>query len=99
MGAQSTYEKQTQSNKVTKAMKEQDVRYKGAEAKGLDKSISEFQSDKAGLDAQLAAVIEYTIKLDAQCVAKPDSYEERAKRREAEIKGLKDALQILEQQA
>jgi chromosome segregation ATPase len=94
--AESTYQKQSNENAITKSMKEQDVKYKTAEAKRLDKETAEFTSDKAGLDTQLAAVLEYTGKLEAQCIAKPDTYEERTKRREAEIAGLKEALQILE---
>ena len=96
--AQASYDKQTQSNKITKAMNEQDVKYKTAESKSLDKSVAEYSSDKGGLDTQLAAVLEYSEKLDAQCIAKPENYEERKKRREAEIDGLKEALQVLEEQ-
>lgn len=94
--AESTYQKQTKENQITKAMKEQDVKYKSAEAKRLAKDVTEFVSDKAGLNTQLSAVLEYTAKLEAQCIAKPDTYEERSKRRAAEIAGLKEALQILE---
>merc|ERR1719329_2064379 len=96
--AQATYDKQTQANKVTKSMNEQDIKYKTAESKSLDKSVAEYTSDKGGLDTQLAAVLEYSGKLDAQCIAKPETFEERTKRREAEIEGLKEALQVLEEQ-
>jgi len=96
--AQASYDKQTQANKVTKAMNEQDIKYKTAESKSLDKSVAEYSSDKGGLDTQLAAVLEYSGKLDAQCIAKPETFEERTKRREAEIEGLKEALQVLEEQ-
>ena len=96
--AQASYDKQTQASKVTKAMNEQDIKYKTAESKSLDKSVAEYSSDKGGLDTQLAAVLEYSGKLDAQCIAKPETYEDRKKRREAEIDGLKEALQVLEEQ-
>jgi len=91
-----TYEERTHANKVSKALKEQDVKYKTAEAKSLDKAIAEHSSDKAGLDTQLAAVMEYKKRITGRCVAKPESYEDRKKRREAEVSGLKEALQILE---
>merc|ERR1740117_1157869 len=41
----SNYEKTTQENKVTKATKSQDAKYKTKEAAGLDKAISELTSD------------------------------------------------------
>jgi len=96
--AQSQYDKTTQSNKISKATKEQDVKYKTQEFKGLDKEISELSSDKSTTATELAAVNEYYGKIKDRCVAKPESYEERTKRREAEIDGLKQALTILEEE-
>merc|ERR1719218_195695 len=55
--AQASYEKTTQENKVTKATKEQDVKYKTQEAASLDKAISEDSSDREGLNTQLSAVL------------------------------------------
>merc|ERR1719487_3017644 len=97
--AQSTYDKQTQENKTTKTIKEQDAKYKAAEAKSLDKTVSELSSDLGEKQTELDAVLEYRAKLDAKCIKKPETYEERKARREAEIKGLKDALEILETEA
>jgi len=94
--AASSYDKQTQANKITKAEKEQDAKYKTSEFKGLDKSISDLEADKATEVSELAAVSEYWGKIKERCVAKPSTYEERVARREAEIKGLKDALASLE---
>jgi predicted RNase H-like nuclease (RuvC/YqgF family) len=97
--AQSEYEKTTQENKVTKAMKEQDVKYKTAEAASLDKTISELSGDRDTSNTELSAVNEYYGKIKERCVAKPETYEERRARREAEISGLKEALSILENEA
>jgi len=94
--AVATYEKTTQENKMTKTQKDSDVKYKGAEAKSLDKEVSELSADRAGLQTELDAVLEYGTKLTGECVAVPETYEERKARREAEIKGLKEALSILE---
>jgi len=97
--AQTEYEKITQENKVTKASKEQDVKYKTKEFKALDKSVTELSSDRDGMNTELDAVLEYYDKIKEKCVAKPEPYEERKKRREAEIAGLKEALSILEGEA
>jgi len=94
--AAAEYEKMTQANKVTKAVKEQDVKYKTQEYSALDTRISEHSRDKDTVDAELAAVLEYGAKLRERCVLKPETYESRKARRAAEIKGLKEALAILE---
>jgi len=93
------YEKITQENKVTKALKEQDVKYKTQEFKSLDKQIAELTSDKDSLSTELAAVLEYYEKIKDRCIAKAETYEERKRRREAEIAGLKEALKILSGEA
>merc|ERR1719281_483431 len=90
------YEEQTKENEITRTMKEQDVKYKTKEFTELDKAVTEMTSDKEGVETELDAIYEYLDKLKEQCVAKVEPYEERKRRREAEIAGLKEALQILE---
>merc|ERR1712060_648601 len=94
--AQTLYDEITQENKVTKTLKDQDVKYKTAEVKSLAKAIAELSSDKETLSTELAAVNEYYAKLKDRCIAKPETYEGRKARREAEINGLKEALRVLE---
>ena len=50
-------------------------------------------------EPRYAAVMEYWEQLQPMCIAKPEPYAERKKRREAEIAGLKEALTILEEEA
>merc|ERR1719231_619180 len=89
----------TQENKITKATKDQDVKYKTQEATSLDKTISELTSDRETESTELAAVMEYYGTLKDRCIAKPETYESRKARREAEIAGLKEALSILKSEA
>jgi len=97
--AQADYEKVAQENKVAKVTKEQDVKYKTQESKSLQKSIAEISSDRETSQSELDAVDQYLSKLKDRCVAKPEAYEERKKRREREIAGLKQAMQILKGEA
>merc|ERR1719375_2577883 len=97
--AAAAYEKQTKENEIAKTTKEQDVKYKTKEAKGLDKAVVEQTTDREGLQTELDAVLDYWSKIQEQCVAKVEPYEECKKRREAEIAGLKEALAILEGEA
>jgi len=97
--AAAEYEKQTKENEIAKTTKEQDVKYKTKEAKSLDKAVAEHTSDREGLQTELDAVLDYWEKIKEQCIAKVEPYEERKKRREAEIAGLKEALAILEGEA
>merc|ERR1719364_596504 len=92
------YEKTTQENKLSTTMKSQDVKYKTKEFKGLDKSITDLTGDKDTTSTELSAVLDYYGKIKGRCIAKPETYEERKARREAEIEGLKQALTILEEE-
>merc|ERR1719327_1394480 len=90
------YEKTTQENAVTKTTKIQDVKYKTQEFTGLDKSIAEMSADRESTESELSSVMEYYGQVKDRCIAKPETYEERQAKRQAEIKGLKQALEILE---
>jgi DNA repair exonuclease SbcCD ATPase subunit len=94
--SEAEYSKTTQTNKVTKTIKEQDVKYKTKEFKSLDKTVTELSGDKETTATELSAVQEYDAKLKERCIAKPETYEQRKARREAEISGLREALSILE---
>mmetsp|Transcript_105564 Transcript_105564/g.278789 ORF Transcript_105564/g.278789 Transcript_105564/m.278789 type:complete len:705 (-) Transcript_105564:135-2249(-) len=90
------YERLTQENAVIKTEKSQALKYKTQEFKSLDKALADMTSDKETMNTELKAVLEYYSKIKDRCIAKPEAYEERKRRREAEIAGLKDALSILE---
>jgi len=94
--ASADYEKTTQENKIAKTTMSQDAKYKSQEATSLDKAISELTSDKDTTNTELNAVLEYYSRLKDRCVAKPETYSDRRARREAEISGLKEALNVLE---
>jgi len=94
--AQAEYDKTTQENKVGKTLKEQDVKFKTQEIKALGKALTELSADKESAESEHAAVMEYYEKIKERCIAKPETYEERKRRREKEIAGLQEALSILE---
>jgi len=96
--AQAEYEKVSQENAVTKKVKEQDVKYKDQEAKSMDATVVEYSADRDAANNELSAVLEYYAKIKERCIAKPETYEERKRRREAEIEGLKQALTILKEE-
>merc|ERR1719281_1000998 len=86
----------TQENAVTKTVKIQDVKYQTQEFTSLDKAIAELSSDRDSANEELSAVMEYYGQVKERCIAKPETYEERQAKRQAEIEGLKQALTILE---
>merc|ERR1712232_1456801 len=93
--AASAYQKMSQENKVTKSLKEKDVEYKGKAAVSNDKAALESTSDRDSAQTELDAVLDYSANIRSQCEAKPETYGDRKSRREAEIAGLREALQIL----
>merc|ERR1712127_155072 len=96
--AVSEYEAVTQENAVTKTLKEQDVKYKTQEAASQDKTVAEYSSDREATSSELSAVLEYYSQIKDRCIAKPETYVERSRRRTAEIAGLKEALTILKEE-
>jgi len=93
--AVATFEAEMKDIAIEKTTKDKDVEYKTKEHVGLDKSVSDSSKDRQGVQAELDAVSEYLTKLEGRCIAKAESYESIVKRREAEISGLKEALEVL----
>merc|ERR1719353_2568646 len=93
--AADAYAKSTQENKVSKATKEADSKAKQSEVKSLTVELGHAKEDHASTSTELDAVNAYIDKLKPQCEEKAMSYEEKKAAREAEIAGLKEALEIL----
>merc|ERR1719421_1734086 len=97
--AAADYEAYCKEDEIATATKQKDVEYKTKEAAGLDKAVTELSTDLAAVTDELTAVVEALDKLKEMCVAKAEPYAEKKARREAEIAGLKEALEILEGEA
>jgi len=97
--AATAYQRMSAENRVSKSMKEKDVEYKTKTAVSNDKMAMELSSDLSSNQNELDAVLQYTTNIRGMCELKPESYDDRKGRREAELQGLKEALQILEGEA
>jgi len=93
--AAKAYEKLTDENKVAKATKETEAKGKASEVKSLTVQLGHSKEDHASTSSELDAVNAYIDKLRPQCEEKAMSYAEKKAKREAEIAGLKEALEIL----
>jgi len=93
--AQAAYDKLTQENKVAKAAALADAKGKKGETKSLEAALLNYKEDHASTNKELDAVLAYLDKLKPQCETKVMTYAERKAKREAEIEGLKQALEIL----
>merc|ERR1740129_870176 len=94
--AASQHEQTSKDNEIERNAKDQDVAYKGKEARDLDKTAGELNSDRSSVQAELDAVLEYLSKIESECTERAETYASRKEHREAEIAGLKKALDILE---
>merc|ERR1719476_1166980 len=94
--AAADYVAYVKEDEIATVKKQQDVKYKTKDAAGLDKSVSELSSDLDTVTDELTAVLKGLDKLEEMCVAKAEPYAEIKARRESEIAGLKEALEILE---
>jgi chromosome segregation ATPase len=97
--AKAAYDKLTQENAVTKATKQGDAKGKTNEVKQLEVALGNYKENKDTTYNELNAVLAYLDKLKPQCETKVMSYGERKARREQEIAGLKEALEILSAEA
>merc|ERR1719231_776217 len=93
--AQAAYDKMMTENKIAKASKSAEAKAKESEVKGTTSSLQMAKEDQASTGKELDAVLSYLDKLKPECESKAPSYEEKKAAREAEIAGLKDALNIL----
>merc|ERR1719291_154455 len=82
--AATSYQKLSMETKMSTMMKEKDVKYKEKEAATLDKTASELASDIDGAQTELDAVMQYSVNIRGMCELKPETFEERRRRREAE---------------
>jgi len=94
--AADAYEKSTKENALSKTTKMTDAKAKASEIKSLTVQLGHSKEDHASTSAELDAVLAYLDKLKPQCEEKVMSYAEKKAAREAEIAGLKEALEILE---
>lgn len=94
--AQDAYDKFASEAQVVKAVKEHAVKHKNKETLELDKRVGELTNDRSQHKDELDAINEYWDKLQAECIAKPESSSERKARRERELQGLQEALTILQ---
>jgi chromosome segregation ATPase len=93
--AVAAYEKMSQENAVSKATKEASVKGKTSEIASLKVTAGNSKSDLDNANKELDATMEYLDKLKPQCTSKAMTYAERKAKRDAEIAGLKEALDIL----
>jgi hypothetical protein len=94
--ASKAFKKFSQEAEVTKATKQATSKAKEGELARLGEKIADLQSDVDGAQKELDAVLNYLEKLKEGCEHKPQSFADRAAAREKEIDGLKQALEILE---
>jgi hypothetical protein len=88
-----------QKSEVSKAKKNASVMGKTSEMKSLSVQIAQVKDDIDTTNSELAAVNKTLATLREQCANKAMSYEERKQRREAELAGLQNALEILSEES
>merc|ERR1719454_2463412 len=93
--AQASYDKLTEQNTITKAANTEEVKGKEAKVKSEETALLNYKEDFATTGKELDAVLAYLDKLKPQRETKVITHAERVAKREAEIEGLKEALEIL----
>ena len=71
--AESSHQKLTQENKLSKVSKEQDVKYKQEESTNLKRLSDELTSERDSSNAELSAVVQCLAKLGDMCIVKTET--------------------------
>merc|ERR1719321_1888823 len=93
--AAKAYEDFMTDSKKTKAIKSKNIEMFTADKVAAESKLQTDTKDIKATQDELLAAERYFDKLKPQCIAEPESYEEKVAKREAEIASLKEALQIL----
>lgn len=93
--ASEKFDKMKQDAEVTKARKTAEMEGKQKEQATVKTQIAQISEDLEDASKALEAASTFLKTVKERCANKAMSYEERKKRREAEIKGLNEALEIL----
>jgi len=96
MSGQSEYDTFMSDSDTDKAAKEKEMRQRGFEKTRCVRDLNQNKKDLEGTQAELDTALGYFEKLKPSCLDNGLSYEDRVKRREAEIQSLQEALKILD---
>lgn len=92
------YKRSVQEHDISKAEKQKTVEHKSSQSKALDKATAEMSRDYSTASTELQARSEYFGQVETKCKGAwaHETFEERKKKREAELKGLLEAQAVLE---
>jgi len=93
--ARKEFEKFLFDSRMDKEMKLNDIKHKEEAIGSKKESLAMGEKDLKAAREELDAALAYYEKLKPKCVDSGITYEERVKRREAEIQSLQEALKIL----
>lgn len=93
--AEDSYKAMMEEAKVSKAAKQAEIRAAQSEIRSLAVALDASGDDLKMVNQELDAIGAYIDKLKPQCEAQVLNHQEQVKKREAEIQGLKEALNII----
>jgi len=92
---QETYERFSFESKKDKALKENEREHKETKQVSKESALHSAEAELKATQEQLEMAVAYYEKLKPSCVDSGVTYEERVRRREADIQSLQEALKIL----
>lgn len=93
--AEDSFKAMMEESKVSKAAKQAEIRAAQSEIRSLAVSMDASGDDYKMVGQELDAIGAYIDKLKPQCEAQAVNHQEQVKKREEEIAGLKEALNII----